>query len=202
MLFFSESRVKEPEEAERLFINIEREMKGALFSKGKGRTNIPKEKAKLLNEISSKAKDLRRLLNRLDGSLRHDLDRRLGYGLDLAFTRTVEGQTFTDYEAASTLQAVQVIESDSSIMACHLINEYGKCYMEHMSSSLAHSWPHRRFPRFNTINITAHDCAFINYLAIILEEESTEKLYKHVKRTNWYGRLQESRKQPKTNYLD
>jgi hypothetical protein len=75
------------------------------------------------------------------------------------------------------MRAVRLIEEEAAMHSSYLSTEYGRGYIDETVEALSLAWPYYILP----IPKITLDGVFIRYLAITLQEESHEKLYKLVK---------------------
>ncbi|MEH6473611.1 MAG: hypothetical protein V7752_20495 [Halopseudomonas sp.] len=173
-------------EAKLLFKNIEYQMDESFLPPKGSRNVVAKDKAALLSQISKKAEELTRLLSRLDRTLISTIDGHLGREIGAPYLDdkiTIGGQPATCYPSMSSEDAAKIIAKEAFLLGHHITDLYGCGYMEKVIEALSMAWG--SVPSIQRIKVS-NDSNFIHYLAIVLDEESTEKLVKNVRRSKWY----------------
>lgn len=173
-------------EAELLFKNIEYQMEESFLPPKGARNVVAKDKAALLSEISKKAEELKRLLSRLDKTLISTIDGYLGRELGAPYLDDkiiVWGQPATCYPSMSSEDAAKIIAKEAFLLGHHISDVYGCGYMEKVIEALSMAWFVCPFSRDIVVS---NDSDFIEYMAIVLAEDSTEKLVKQVRRSRWF----------------
>jgi hypothetical protein len=167
-----------------LFLNIEFMMEDTFLPDKGSQKSVMKDKIKLLNDVSKAASKLRRLLNRVDAFTLESIDSKLGSKLGKSYeheTIKVGDKAATCWDSISSKDAVNEIENEATFLA----SDYGKNYKTNATwvlEGLKNSWPYELGVE---ITLSEHSL-FINYLAIVLDENSTDKLVKQCQRSGLF----------------
>jgi hypothetical protein len=155
-----------------LFWNIQYVMKESFLPPKGVRKSVIKEKITLLKEVTKASKELRLLLIRLDEYSLEQINMELG--------ETV-GKEY-DGIGTSSICALKTIEECSAGTACFYEENYSETYAKWALDNLLGIWPYWFEKK---VTLTEHS-TFIKYLAIVLDEESTDKLVKQCKRSGLF----------------
>jgi hypothetical protein len=167
-----------------LFLNIEYMMEEPFLPDKSSSKSVMVKKIALLNEVSEAAKKLRLLLSRVDDFTLDGLDHKLGSCLGKPYehdTFIVGGKAAICWDPISSIDAVKQIEIESKFIA----GNYGENYKTNATwaiEGLKKSWPYQLGIE---ITLSEHS-VFIKYLAVILKEESTDKLVKQCQRSGLF----------------
>lgn len=181
-----------------LFLNIEYMMEEPFLPDKGSNKSIMKDKIALLKDVSKAAKNLRRLLTRVDAFTLESIDSKLGSQLGKSYeheTIKVGDKAATCWDSISSKDAVKEIENEAEFLSCHYKENY-KTKSTWVIEGLLNSWPYEL-----GINITlSPHSVFIKYLAIILDEAGSNTvtilsqcqrsgLFDHIGNKSTYGKL-------------
>lgn len=176
------------EAANNLFSDIEYQMEESFLPPKGSRKVVAIEKAKLLEEIAKSSNQLSKLLRRLDDTIICDIDRHLGKELGKSYLSDsimICDNPATCWDPISARKSAAIIRDEASFLAQDLRVNFGAGYMEKVIDALSVAWP----SSIARPEINSASSKFVTYIAIIMEEESLDKIYKNIIRSRWYKNI-------------
>ena len=190
------------EEDKFFFSNLKHLLENTFLPPKGSRKVILKEMTALMKAISGDAKKLLAKFNRLDKYFIKHVDCKLGREFSTPYPqgakapagaathRTVvfsfgNGPNVV-YPSISTKRVIEIIEKEFGFSALSWNEQYGNGYMEVLIHNLATAYPHGR-------KITAStNSTFVQFVAIVLEEDSLEKVYQQVLRSKMFAGIKKA----------
>ena len=176
------NRLLSPQNSEDLFNTIEYKMREPFLPEKGSQTNVLKQEIKSLQVTAELAKNLKAKLQALDQPSLIHINTSLAHsiGAPYHFETIKVGDQDVKLPSLPAKQFVEVIEK-SVLQLSRGYAEDSKTYMGWSIRNLAHVFlQHKQ-------KITASvDSDFVEFVAIVLEEESYDKICKQVSRSNWF----------------
>lgn len=193
-----------------VFSDLEYGLTEAYLSNDKAsRKVIALEKSELLSDISKQASKLNKLIKRLDsknqGSINAEIANRLSDNCrDNSIENCKEGcidnlgdscsgncsivSVWDALKLIDSLIITDVISNYSAFKSSFIKGRWGKSYLDHALDIICMAWP-SSIKRELKITL---NCKLVQFVCIVLGDNSTEKILKQIKSSAWY----------KQNYID
>ncbi len=167
------------------YLNLEEMLENTFLPPKGSRTVLLKREIKKLKEIEAAARVLKGKLSKLDDFFLDSIDGHLG--MEFGPSKTYEDILISNEPAVgfppiSSLEIAQMIAEEAELTAMDLAKNYGNSYFEWFLDGMVTA-----YPVGEKISVST-DSKFIKFIAIVLQEESLEKIYKLVLNSTWFKR--------------